>query len=170
MSKIGIIGPLFFEERGGLVTVTAERYIKILRKFYKELETRFPESGSNRTEHRPTVHTALSPHNPRLAQGNIQKKGCPKHFGIECGYLKDRLNQEKPRTPSQLKIKIRKEVKAIKPEVLKARPRTQERKKIRRFSFNISFITCSCSIRIFLLGGRPEMISSHVILYNILGR
>ena len=50
-----------------------------------------------------------SPHSPDLS---------PPDFYL-WGYLKDRVYQEKPRTLSQLKTKIRKEVKAIKPEVLK---------------------------------------------------
>ena len=42
MSTFGIIGPFFFEENGGAVTINAERYIKLLEKFYNEVKTRFP--------------------------------------------------------------------------------------------------------------------------------
>ncbi|KAI6658763.1 hypothetical protein LOD99_15088 [Oopsacas minuta] len=37
----GIIGPLFFEESRQTVTVTKERYVDVLNKFWDELETRY---------------------------------------------------------------------------------------------------------------------------------
>ena len=51
-----------------------------------------------------------SPHSPDLS---------PPDFFL-WGYLKDRVYQDKPRNLADLKNKIRKECKAIKPEVFKA--------------------------------------------------
>ena len=41
LSMKGIIGQLFFEESGQTVTVTKERYVDVLNKFWDELETRY---------------------------------------------------------------------------------------------------------------------------------
>ena len=41
LSTLGCIGPFLFEAKGATVTITTVRYIEVLNKFYKELETRF---------------------------------------------------------------------------------------------------------------------------------
>jgi len=35
ISKVGIVGPYFFEEEGAIVTVTSERYVEMLRSFLR---------------------------------------------------------------------------------------------------------------------------------------
>ena len=35
ISKVGIIGPYFFEEEGAIVTLTSERYVEMLRNFLR---------------------------------------------------------------------------------------------------------------------------------------
>ena len=35
ISKVGIVGPYFFEEEGTAVTVTSERYVEMLRNFLR---------------------------------------------------------------------------------------------------------------------------------------
>ena len=105
------------------MTVNAERYIKVLKKFYKELETRFP----GYLKRLWFQQDGASPHSAHITidwlKDNFKKRVVSKNFSIEWsphspdlsppdfylwGYLKDRVYQEKPRTLSQLKTKIRK--------------------------------------------------------------
>ena len=125
MSTLGIFGPFFFEERGETVTVNAERYIKVLKKFYKELKTRFP----GYLKRLWFQQDGASPHSAHITRDwlkeNFKKRVVSKNFSIEWsphspdlsppdfylwGYLKDRVYQEKPRTLSQLKPAVLKAV------------------------------------------------------------
>lgn len=134
LSTLGCIGPFFFQEKRTTVTINKERYIEVLEKFWKELETRFPgylpkiwfqQDGA-------TPHTALITR--EWLRNHFKRRIISKDFPQEWspnspdlsppdfflwGYLKDRVYQEKPRTLAHLQKKIRDEVKAIKPEVFK---------------------------------------------------
>ena len=105
----------------------------MLKKFYKELETRFP----GYLKRLWFQQDGASPHSAHIditkdwLKENFKKRAVSKNFSIEWSphspdlspsdvYLWGRVYQEKPRTLSQvLKTKIRKEVKGIKPAVLK---------------------------------------------------
>ena len=81
----GIFGPYFFEEDGLTVTVNTERYLKVLEKFYRELERlyqatylkygfsrmvplpihqNYPWNGSENTSRRGSSHQHETSHFP----------------------------------------------------------------------------------------------------------
>ena len=134
LSSKGIIGPFFFEERGQTVTINTERYIKVLEKFWKELEKRYPSQmcrmwfqqdgasphasnlslewlkdhfKSRIVSRRTTV--GWPPHSPDLS---------PPDFYL-WGFLKDRVYKNTPQTLPALKSNITREIRAITGETLK---------------------------------------------------
>ena len=128
LSTLGIIGPLFFEENKKTVTVTAERYLKVLKCFNTELQTSFSGYKSKVW----FQQDGASPHTAHIIRDWLKKvfqgRIVSKHFPFEWaphspdlsppdfflwGYLKDRVYQERPRTLEQLKEKIRTEVNGI---------------------------------------------------------
>ncbi|KAI6648262.1 hypothetical protein LOD99_12071 [Oopsacas minuta] len=130
-----IIGPLFFEESVQTVTVTKERYVDVLNKFWNELETRchtyipkswFQQDGA-------TPHTAnitinwLKEHFKHRVVSKRYKIGWPPYSPdlsppdfFLWGYLKDRVYKDRPKTITDLKQKIKDEVKGIKRSVLES--------------------------------------------------
>ena len=132
ISKHGIIGPYWFEdENEKALTVTKERYIVVLNKFWMDLEI---QQGINRNvqwfqQDGATPHTAditlewlderfsdrlisrrrdteWSPHSPDLS---------PPDFYL-WGLLKDRVYQNNPKTIAELKLAITQNICAIKRE------------------------------------------------------
>ena len=83
MSTFGIIGPFFFEENGGAVTINAERYIKVLEKFYNEVKTRFPSYLVKLW----FQQDGASPHTAHITRNWLKKTSkkrvVSKHFPIE---------------------------------------------------------------------------------------
>lgn len=135
ISERGIIGPFFFEEHGSQVTVTKERYIEVLKDFWKELESLYPSW----MKHFWFQQDGASPHTSHLSQDWLKQ-----HFGKRVvslktdfewaphspdlsppdfflwGYLKDKVYANKPRTISELKVNIREEIRAIPRSVCKS--------------------------------------------------
>lgn len=135
----GIFGPYFFEEDGLTVTVNTERYLKVLEKFYRELERLYPG-------YLPKVwfqQDGATPHTSKLSMewlrehfktriiSSTRDKSLPIEWAPHSpdlnppdfflwGYLKDRVYQDKPKTLTELKEKITDECKAIKPDVFKS--------------------------------------------------
>ena len=132
ISKHGIIGPYWFEdENEKALTVTKERYIVVLNKFWMDLEI---QQGINRNvqwfqQDGATPHTAnitlewlderfsdrlisrrrdteWSPHSPDLS---------PPDFYL-WGLLKDRVYQNNPKTIAEWKLAITQNICAIKRE------------------------------------------------------
>uniref|UniRef100_H2Z2Y6 DUF4817 domain-containing protein n=1 Tax=Ciona savignyi TaxID=51511 RepID=H2Z2Y6_CIOSA len=133
ISARGIIGPIFIEETGAAVTVTKERYVKVLKTFKSELQTLYPslmskfwfqqDGASSHTSNLSRdwlkenfggrvislkTNFEWAPHSPDLSP--------PDFFW---GYLKDRVYAEKPRTITELKEAIREEMRAITKSVCK---------------------------------------------------
>uniref|UniRef100_UPI00358E2E41 uncharacterized protein n=1 Tax=Myxine glutinosa TaxID=7769 RepID=UPI00358E2E41 len=132
ISKHGIIGPFWFEDADEeAVTVTKERYIVVLNKFWRGLGRR---RGMNRDvqwfqQDGATPHTAnvtmewldhrfpdrlisrrrepeLSPHSPDLN---------PPNFYL-WGFLKDHVYENRPQSISELKVAITQKIRAIRKE------------------------------------------------------
>ncbi|KAI6659690.1 hypothetical protein LOD99_14614 [Oopsacas minuta] len=107
LSMKGIIGPLFFEESGQTVTVTKER------KMVLHLIQPISQSVGSRN----TSNTVLSASVARLVGFFTPLILVPQIF--LWGYLKDRVYKGRPKTFTNLKQKIKDEVKEIKRSVLK---------------------------------------------------
>ena len=128
LSERGIIGPFFFENHGVQVTVNKERYVEVLKDFYKELESLYPSLMTKFW----FQQDGASPHTSNLSRDWLQE-----HFGKRVislktdfewapyspdlsppdfflwGYLKDKVYGNKPRTISELKENIREEIRGI---------------------------------------------------------
>ena len=128
MSKHGIIGPFFFEdERGNVVTVRKEPYVKIIELFWEELGERdvdkdeqwFQQDGAPPHTANITMdwlkdhfgerlisrraNTEWSPHSPDLN---------PPDFFL-WGFLKDKIYQNNPQTIQALKTAITANIQTI---------------------------------------------------------
>ena len=135
MSKVEIIGPYFFEDQNEqAVTVTSERYVAMLKEFvFPYLEENeydipsiwFQQDGA-------TAHTAKDSMN--VLSEKFPKRLISRFGGVSwpprspdlssCdfflwGYLKSKVYIGKPRTISELKNAIRREIASISIEKLK---------------------------------------------------
>lgn len=147
ISKLGIVGPYFFEENGATVTVNSVRYVNMLRNFLRpelqrlRLRLRVTRNQMWFQQDGATAHTAAD-------SMSVVKKMFPKHvisrFGdvhwparspdlSACdfflwGLLKSKVYINKPRTLDELKDAIRSEVAAIEREtVVKVMENFEER-------------------------------------------
>ena len=133
ISKVGIVGPYFFEEEGATVTVTSERYVEMLRNFLcpqlRSLwvnmeEMWFQQDGA-------TAHTARA---SMTVVRQMFLQHVVSHFGdvpwpprspdlsawdfFLWGYLKSKLYVWKPCTVDDLKVSIREEIATVPQEML----------------------------------------------------
>lgn len=133
ISKLGIVGPYFFEEEGIAVTVTSARYEEMLNNFLRpELERRqvnmrdvwFQQDGA-------TAHTARASMEVvrQMFPGHVISRFGDVHWPPRSpdlsicdfflwGYLKSRVYIKKPRTLDDLKNSIRQEIEAVPNEML----------------------------------------------------
>ena len=135
LSMKGIIGPLFFEENGVTVTVTKERYVKVLDEFWNELETHYKSYLTKFW----FQQDGAPPHTANISiqwiKDHFKNRVVSKRMEIEWpsyspdlsppdfflwGYLKDRVFKDRPKTIPELKEKIIEEIKGIKRSVLKS--------------------------------------------------
>jgi Helix-turn-helix domain (DUF4817) len=133
MSTHGIIGPLWFEdEDGDAVTVNAERYRKILVKFWSALRRKRSVSIADQwfQQDGATAHTATATLDwlkSKFGQNIISRSTAhpwashspdlnPPDFFL-WGYVKDRVYVNKPRTIAQLKDAVSDVVRGISPDV-----------------------------------------------------
>ncbi|CAI6356266.1 unnamed protein product [Macrosiphum euphorbiae] len=143
ISKMGIIGPYFFEEEGTAVTVTSVRYVEMLNNFLRpELERRqvdmreiwFQQDGA-------TAHTARASMEVvrQMFPGHVISRYGDVHWPPRSpdlsicdfflwGYLKSKVYINKLRTIDDLKNSIRQEIEAVPNEMLETAVRNfQER-------------------------------------------
>lgn len=133
ISKLGIIGPYFFEENDTTVTVNSVRYVNMLRNFLaptlRELNvdtTRiwFQQDGA-------TAHTANNSMNvvKRMFRGHVISRFGDVHWPARSpdlsmcdfylwGYLKSKVYVRKPRNLIELKEAIREEISLIEEETI----------------------------------------------------
>jgi len=133
ISKLGIVGPYFFEEEGIAVTVTSARYVEMLNNFLRsELERRqvnirdiwFQQNGA-------TAHTARASMAVvrQMFPGHVISRFGDVHWPPRSsdlsicdfflwGYLKSKVYINKPRTLEDLKNSIRQEIEAVPNEML----------------------------------------------------
>lgn len=138
LSKHGIIGPFFFEDaQENAVTITKERYLEVLHKFWEELGVRNRRRGANRVKRNiqwfqqdeATPHTATvtldwldSKFPGRLISRRRNPEWAPHSPDLNppdfylWGYLKDRVYKDNPRTIPDLKEAITREIQAISKE------------------------------------------------------
>ena len=134
LSARGIIGPIFIEENGRNVTVTKERYVKVLEEFWKEVESLYPSLLPRLwfQQDGAPAHTSImarewlknhfgtrvisrltpfewAPHSPDLS---------PPDFYL-WGYLKDKVYANKPQNIVELKDSIKDEIGKIPRSVCK---------------------------------------------------
>jgi hypothetical protein len=133
VAQFGLIGPYFFEEEGRTVTVTCQRYVKMLRDF---LQPRINDLGNTPLwfqQDGATAHTAnesravlrgMFPGRLISQRGDIAWPArspdlSPCDYFL-WGYLKAEVFKHRPRTIEELKDAIRSEITAI-PEALTRR-------------------------------------------------
>jgi len=133
VSKFGIIGPYFFEdERGQTVTVTSERYVSMLQNFFipylEENEWDIPnvwfqQDGATAHTARISMNVIRETFAGRLISRNGDIPWPPRSPDLSpCdfylwGYLKSKVYIGKPRTISELKEAIQREIAAI-PDIM----------------------------------------------------
>lgn len=135
LSERAIIGPFFFEEKGKTVTINTERYLKVVNKFWNQLQKDYPaEYGrmwfqqDGATPH--TSNDSLEWLTARFKKKIVSRKTeiqwppyspdlSPPDFFL-WGYMKDRIYQNSPKTIPQLKKNIRDVVKGIERPILKS--------------------------------------------------
>ena len=129
LSKVGIIGPDFFEdERGQTVTVNAERYVAILQDFFipylEENEWDIPhvwfqQDGATAHTARVSMNVISETFAGRVISRNGDIPWPPRSPDLSpCdfflwGYLKSKVYLGKPRTIPELKEAIQREIAAI---------------------------------------------------------
>jgi len=130
VSRLGVVGPYFFKEGGETVTVTSNRYCKMLENFLRPRLEEFDDSEDFWFQQDgATAHTArpleilreMFPSQLISLRGDI---GWPAHSPdlTPCdfflwGYLKAEVYKHRPQTLKALKDAIREEVAAIPPEM-----------------------------------------------------
>lgn len=134
LSKVGIIGPYFFEnQRGQALVINSERYVAMLREFFiPYLEENewdinniwFQQDGATAHTARVSVDVLHETFPGRLISRNGDVPWPPRSPDLApCdfflwGYLKSKVYVDKPRTIPQLKEAIRREIGAIPVEML----------------------------------------------------
>ena len=129
LSAKGIIGPFWFQNTdGSTATITTERYVQVLNRFWKELQTRHPQDMTTswfQQDGAPphTSHVTLQWLKDHFSGRLISRKTenvwpahspdiSPLDFYL-WGYLKSRVYRTCPQTLVDLKKAIRREIRGI---------------------------------------------------------
>lgn len=130
VSKLGIIGPYFFEEDEKTVTVTSQRYLSMLKDFFEPKLNKLREEVNPRDiwfqQDGATSHTAqvvmiklqqMFPACLVSRKGDVEWPARSPDLSI-CdfflwGYLKERVFRSRPHNVEELKLRIREEIAAI---------------------------------------------------------
>lgn len=149
VSRFGVIGPYFFEERGQTVTVTSDRYVAMLRDFFQprlaEFKKEIDEEGLDEVwfqQDGATAHTAtrsmalvreLFPARAISRRGDINWPPrspdlAPCDFFL-WGHLKAEVYKHRPKNLEELKAAIIQEIAAI--------PREMTERAMRSFRFRL---------------------------------
>lgn len=130
VGSFGVWGPYFFEEGGVAVTVTADRYVDMLRNFLepklRELDhpnVWFQQDGATAHTARRTMDVLreMFPGHVISLRGDVGWPArspdlAPCDFFL-WGYLKAKVFQHHPRTIDELKAAIRQEIRGITPQI-----------------------------------------------------
>ena len=131
VSRLGVVGPYFFEEAGVTVTVNSNRYCEMLDNFLRPRLEEFDDSEDFRFQQDgATAHTArhslgilreMFPSRLVSLRGDIGWPArspdlTPCDFFL-WGYLKAEVYKHRPQTVKALKDAIREKVAAIPPEM-----------------------------------------------------
>jgi len=133
ISKVGIVGPYFFEEEGATVTVTSEHYAEMLRNFLRPQfqnlrvnmeEMWFQQDGATAHMARASM-TVVQQMFPQHVVSHFVDVPWPPHSPdlSACdfflwSYLKSKVYVRKPCTVNDLKVSIHEEIATVPQEML----------------------------------------------------